>query len=82
MCYLLCMYFKCYIYLAEDVILNRPETQNELKKIIDDTSNHVFEMYFAKYICLCKSDLTDKMNAVTSKQRSYRYCYMDALHRR
>ena len=25
-----------------------------------------------------KSDLTDKMNAVSSKQRSCRYCYMDA----
>ena len=26
-----------------------------------------------------KSDLTDKFNAVSSRQRSYRYCYMDAL---
>ena len=26
-----------------------------------------------------KSDLTDEMNAVSSRQRSYRYCYMDAL---
>ena len=25
-----------------------------------------------------KSDLTDKLNAVSSRQRSYRYCCMDA----
>ena len=29
-----------------------------------------------------KSDLTIKWNAVSSKQRSCRYCYMDALHGR
>ena len=29
-----------------------------------------------------KSDLTDKWNAVSSRQRSHRYCYMDALHGR
>ena len=27
-----------------------------------------------------KSDLTDKLNAVSSRQRSRRYCYMAALH--
>ena len=29
-----------------------------------------------------KSDLTDKWNAVFSRQQSYRYCCMDALHGR
>ena len=29
-----------------------------------------------------KSDLTDKMKRISSRQRSHRYCYMDALHGR
>ena len=31
---------------------------------------------------ISKSDLTDKLNTVSSKQPSCRYCYMDALQRR
>ena len=33
-----------------------------------------------KLSVICKSDLTIKWNAFSSKQRSCQYCYMDALH--
>ena len=35
-----------------------------------------------RLLIIWKSDLTDKIKAVSSRQRLYRYCYMDALHGR
>ena len=62
-----------FTYLGSSVSSTEKDIDTRLTKVWTAIDKQSF---------IWKSNLTDKWNAVSSKQRSCRYCYTDALHGR
>ena len=66
------------------LVHNFPDLGSSVSSTKIDINTQLAKAWTAinKLSVIWKSDLTDKMNEIFSKQRSYRYCLMDALHGR